>query len=91
MKDRVPVVRVRRDRRGLWGVQVKWPRTGPWTRHMLFPRFAWHGPFGNPRARWEKRSSAEIFAGVLLDGIAAALRAQAARKDESTPGTPQGR
>lgn len=36
-----------------WGVKVKWPRSGPWSRTMLFPRYVWHGPLGNKHWRYD--------------------------------------
>ena len=60
----VPKVRVARSLRG-WGVKVRWPRTGPWARTMLFPRFVWHGPFGNGRTRWPTRQGAETCQEIL--------------------------
>lgn len=53
-----PETKVVKSWRG-WGVKVRWPRSGPWARTMLFPRYVWHGPFGNGRVRWPTREGAE--------------------------------
>lgn len=59
----VPVAIVAKDRRGRWGVKVKWPRSGSWTRTMPFwPRFVWHGPFGDTSWRGENWADAKWFA-----------------------------
>ena len=65
-----PAVRVQQDWKGHWGVQVKWPKSGPWTRTLIFPRWCWHGPLGNRTARWPDRVGADAFAKLLTDTIA---------------------
>ena len=65
-----PPVRVKRDWRGRWGVQVKWPRSGPWARLLLFPRFVWHGPFGDASRRWTHEENALVFAELVRDLMA---------------------
>lgn len=64
----VPQVRIRKDWRGRWGVQVKWPRSGPWHRTLRFPRWCWHGPFGRSDQRWPSAQGALDFA-VLLENL----------------------
>jgi len=55
----VPMVRAHKDWRGRWGVQVKWPRTGPWAKLQKRPRWVWHGPFGFNKTRWPDQAAAE--------------------------------
>jgi hypothetical protein len=76
----LPKVRIRRDWRGRWGVQVKWPRSGPWPRWLLFPRFVWHGPFGIASYRWAKADGAKVFAELVQDTI---------RRQEEVPHAPR--
>jgi len=52
-----PLIKVVKDGKK-WGVKVKWPRRGPFARTMLFPRYVWHGPFGNKHARWDTNNEA---------------------------------
>lgn len=60
-----------------YGVKVKWPRNGPWTRTLLFPRFVWHGPFGNTSYRWDQSTGAISFANLCEQHFnEAALRAR---------------
>jgi hypothetical protein len=63
-----PEVKVARDGK-MWGVKVKWPRTGPWKRTLLFPRFVWHGPLGMDDCRWTDRHAADAFANMLRQEI----------------------
>ena len=40
-----PSFRIKRRKNG-WGIQVKWPRNGPWTHYQIWPHWVWWGPFG---------------------------------------------
>lgn len=74
----LPETKIVRRGRG-WGVKVRWPRTGPWTRTMLVPRFAWHGPCGNNSARWPDLDGATAWRDLLETVISDVLdRASAA-------------
>jgi hypothetical protein len=68
-----PEIRAHQDWRGRWGVQIRWPATGPWTRHQLWPRWAWHGPFGNGAFRYDSKVNAEAAAEAFAISIGAAI------------------
>jgi len=64
-----PETKVVKSWRG-WGVKVRWPRSGPWSRTMVIPRYVWHGPFGNSSTRWPTREGAETCRDILEKLIA---------------------
>jgi hypothetical protein len=61
-----------------WGVKVRWPRSGPFARKMLFPRFVWYGPYGDKDARWATEDAATRFMSKLDMQIFEILRQQKA-------------
>lgn len=73
-----PVVKVFKTGKK-WGVKVKWPRSGPWARTMLFPRFAWHGPYGCKQWRWDNNEGAVAFAEIVKSLVRDILKEQEVR------------
>ena len=75
-----PEVRAHQDWRGRWGVQIRWPGSGPWARHQLWPRWVWHGPWGDGTFRYDSKANAQIAATVfanLIEEVAIARAAHA--------------
>lgn len=65
-----PAFRVHKDWRGRFGVQAMWPKSGPWAKHQWWPRWVWHGPFGNEKKRWPSVDGAQAFVRVCEDTVA---------------------